>query len=53
MKTGIAQHGSGKTYFNKIKQKGESWIMLRDKHIAAGKWKATVPVLPKENKDKK
>ncbi len=39
MKTGKAQHGSGKTKFNREKSKGQSWIELKRKAIEAGTWK--------------
>ena len=31
MKTDKPNFKSGKTYYNRIKQKGESWVALRDK----------------------
>jgi hypothetical protein len=30
MKTATPMHGSGKTYYNRIKKAGESWTKLRD-----------------------
>jgi hypothetical protein len=39
MKYGIANYGSGKTYFNRIKSKGQSWTELRDKAIKRGEFK--------------
>jgi hypothetical protein len=34
--------GSGKTHFNRIKAKGQSWLDLRFKAISEGKW-AKIP----------
>jgi hypothetical protein len=39
MKNGKANHGSGKTQFNRMKAKGQSWTDLRDKAIKAGQFK--------------
>ena len=39
MKNGKPNHGSGKTHFNRIKSKGESWTVLRDKAVKAGMFK--------------
>jgi len=39
IKNGKPNSGSGKTHFNKIKSKGESWTGLRDKAIKNGSWK--------------
>ena len=36
MKTNKALHGSGKTKFTRLKEKGESWVALRDKAIKDG-----------------
>lgn len=38
MKGATPQHNSGKTYFNRIKGAGNSWIKARDEAIKAGKW---------------
>jgi len=40
MKSDKAQTGSGKTHFNKIKAKGQSWTELRDKSKKSGSWKS-------------
>jgi hypothetical protein len=39
MKSDKPVHGSGKTYFNRIKAHGQSWIELRDKAIQEGRFK--------------
>jgi len=36
MKTDKANHGSGKTKFNREKSKGQSWVALRNEAIKAG-----------------
>lgn len=38
MKTDKPNHGSGKTKFNSEKQKGQSWISVRDQAIKNGTW---------------
>jgi hypothetical protein len=39
MKTDKANHGSGKTKFNREKSKGQSWVALRNEAIKAGTWR--------------
>lgn len=39
MKNGKPNHGSGKTYFNRIKRKGQSWTELRQQAISKGMFK--------------
>lgn len=39
MKSDKAQSGSGKTHFNKIKAKDQSWTELREKARKSGSWK--------------
>lgn len=39
MKTESPAHGSGKTYFNRIKAKGQSWVKLRDDARRQGTWR--------------
>ena len=39
MKTDKANYGTGKTKFNRNKQKGQSWIKLRQAAIDAGEWR--------------
>ena len=39
MKTDKHNHGSGKTKFNREKEKGQSWTKLREDAIKAGNWK--------------
>ncbi|MFA5321961.1 MAG: hypothetical protein WC373_04750 [Smithella sp.] len=38
MKTDKPVKNSGKTYFNRIKSKEQSWIELRDEAVRAGTW---------------
>jgi hypothetical protein len=39
MKTDKPAHGSGKTRFNRIKARGESWVKLRDEAKSRGEWR--------------
>lgn len=39
MKTNKPAHGSGKTFFNRGKPKGQSWTKLREAARADGKWR--------------
>lgn len=48
MKNGKPNHGSGKTQFNRIKSKGQSWTALREDAIKKGTFKRNVSV-NKEN----
>lgn len=43
MKTNKPNHGSGKTHFNRVKERGTSWIKARDAAVKAGKWATAEP----------
>lgn len=38
MKTKTPCLNSGKTYFSRVKSRGQSWVALRDAAIRAGSW---------------
>lgn len=42
MKNGKPNHGSGKTHFNRIKAKGQSWTALRQAAIQNGTFRMPV-----------
>jgi len=39
MKTDKPVHNSGKTKFNRGKDKGQSWLLLRAQAVRKGQWK--------------
>ena len=39
MKTNKPNFSSGKTFFNRAKEKGQSWVKLREAAIKDGAWK--------------
>ncbi len=47
MKTDKPSHGSGKTHFNRIKTKGQSWTALRSVSPHDDSWKHRENVLDK------
>ena len=55
MRHGKADIGSGKTYYNRVKQPGQSWTKLRDEAKKRGTFYQEVgtarPVKPRENED--
>lgn len=42
MKNGKPNHGSGKTHFNRVKSKGQSWTKLRDEAVSKGMFRKLI-----------
>jgi hypothetical protein len=51
MKTDYPCYNSGKTHFNRIKSKDQSWIALRDEAIRSGSWYRRQPIVVDNNED--
>lgn len=49
-KTDQPSHGSGKTKFNREKQRGESWTKLRDDARRNGTWRPSDTQTKKEER---